>query len=125
LRTLGAPLGQSVLDALREPLALVGADLRVLQVNAAFERLLGGSRVELLGQPIADRLGTTGARDRIREALGRTLAGPEAEVRLTIGCTVRAGERELELRIGALTPVPGRVDALLIEAQRVDDRGQP
>ncbi|MFL5333924.1 MAG: diguanylate cyclase domain-containing protein, partial [Geminicoccaceae bacterium] len=125
LQTLVAPLGQSVLDALREPLALIAVDLRVLQVNSAFERLLGGSRVELLGQPIADRLGTAGSRDRIREALERMLAGREAEARLSIGCMVRGGERELELRFGALTPVPGRVDAVLIEAQRVDDRGQP
>ena len=60
---LGEPLGQSVLDALREPLAVVGPDLRVLQVNAVFERLLGGSRVELLGRPLADRLGTLATRD--------------------------------------------------------------
>src|SRR4051794_13820420 len=53
------------------------------------------------------------------------LAGREAEARLSIGSMVRGGERELELRFGALTPVPGRVDAVLIEAQRVDDRGQP
>ena len=104
---------------------MVGPDLRVLQVNAAFERLLGGSRVELLGRPLADRLGTPATRDRIGDSLARTLAGTEPEARLAVACTVRGGERELELRLGALAPVPGRVDALLIEAQRVDDRGQP
>ena len=122
---LGEPLGQSVLDALREPLALVDSDLRILQANAAFERLLGGSRVELLGRPLAEGLGTRGTREQIAEGLARTLAGPEPETRLTVACAVRGGERELELRIGALAPVPGRVDALLVEAQRVGERGQP
>ena len=71
------------------------------------------------------RLGTPAARDRIGDALARTLAGPEAEARLAVACTVRGGERELELRIGALAPRRrARVDALLIEAHRVDD-GQP
>jgi hypothetical protein len=88
------------------------------------ERLIGGSRVELLGHPIADRLGTSGTRDRIGEALARALSGSDPEVRLTLGCSVRGGERELELRIGALAPVAGRIHALLIEAQRVDNRDQ-
>jgi diguanylate cyclase (GGDEF)-like protein/PAS domain S-box-containing protein len=109
----------ALLDSLRSPLLLVGADGRVRSVNHAFERLVGRSRPELLGQPVAERLPAPAARDSLAGLLARAVAGHEAELRAILPCALRGGERELELRIATL---PGGTGLLLVEAQRVSDK---
>jgi PAS domain S-box-containing protein len=117
-----APLARSLLDALREPLLLVGPDQRVQELNVAFERLIGRSRLELVGQPVAERLATSAARERLAATLAALASGPDADTKLALACNVRGGERDLELRLGTLAPTPGRVEAVLIEAHRLNEK---
>ncbi|MGD9508384.1 MAG: EAL domain-containing protein [Geminicoccaceae bacterium] len=117
-----APATRGLLDALRAPMLLAGPDLRVLEVNDAFERLTGTPRDGLLGRPAAECLATTATRERLAAALDGLGRGAEREVRLTLACAVRGGERQLELRLMALAPSEDGIDGLLIEVHRVDER---
>ena len=119
------PSARSLLDALREPMLLVGPDQRIQEVNGAFERLIGSGRIELVGAPVADRLGTPLTRQRLDAVLAALAAGPERETRLALACALRGGEREVELWLRALAPSQGRIEAVLIEAHRLDEKGQP
>jgi diguanylate cyclase (GGDEF)-like protein/PAS domain S-box-containing protein len=121
----GAGLARGLLETLREPLLLVGHDQRILEVNGAFERLTGSQRAELVGAPVADRLGTPATRAPLAAALAASATSAERESRLALACTLRGGERELELWLRALPPAADRVQAVLIEAHRLDERGQP
>ncbi len=116
------PTSLAVLDALREPLLLVAADRRISVVNSAFERLVGLVGRDLVGAPVAERLGTAASRARLDAALGTLAAGGERETRLTVTCPLRDGERDLQLRLRALPSGAGGADAVLIEAYRLDDR---
>ena len=113
---------QAVLDGLREPLLLVGADLRIRSVNGPLERLIGRARQELVGQPVAERLAAPAARPILSATLRRMLSERESEVRLVLACALRGGEQELELRISVLPLRGDVVEALLIEAQRVGEK---
>ena len=121
----GAGFVRSLLDTLREPLLVMGPDQRILEVNGAFERLIGSQRAELLGAPVADRLGTPATRARLAAALTASVTSAERESRLALACTLRGGERELELWLRALPLSSDRVQAVLIEAHRLDEKGQP
>jgi diguanylate cyclase (GGDEF)-like protein/PAS domain S-box-containing protein len=115
----------ALLDGLREPLLLLGPDLRIRQANGAFERLIGRSRAELVGHPLVERLPLPAARERLTETLARLQAGEQdGEERLTLACSLRGGEREIELRAVPLRGATG-VEAILIEAQRSGEKGGP
>ena len=116
---------QGLLDALREPLLLVGQDRRIQEVNSAFERLVGSARTDLVGAAVVERLAAPATRERLGTALAALADGPERESRLALACALRGGEREVELWLRAMGPSPGRVEAVLIEAHRLDEKGQP
>jgi diguanylate cyclase (GGDEF)-like protein/PAS domain S-box-containing protein len=116
---------QTLLDGLREPLLVVGPDLRIRQANGAFERLIGRPCGELVGHALPERLAAAGARERLAEALARAFAGGhEGESRVALACSLRGGERELELRLVPLGDGAG-AEALLVEAQRSGDKAVP
>jgi diguanylate cyclase (GGDEF)-like protein/PAS domain S-box-containing protein len=114
----------AVLEALREPLVVIDADRRIREVNCAFERLLGATRGDLLGAPVAERLATPVSRERLDTLLATLADGSEREARLTVTCALRGGDRELQLWLRALV-ASGGAGAVLIEAQRQGDRAAP
>jgi diguanylate cyclase (GGDEF)-like protein/PAS domain S-box-containing protein len=116
------PGGRTLLEALREPLLLVGEDRRIREVNSAFERLVGHARTDLVGAPVIDRLGTPATRTRLDAALGAVIEGGERETGLSLVCVLRGGERELQLRLRALAAGPDAVEAVLIEVHRLDEK---
>ena len=118
------PAARPLLEVLREPMLLTGPDLTVAEVNGAFERLTGNRRAELLGRPATELLATAGTRERLVAALDGLCQGTEHEVRLVATCAVRGGERQLELRLVALTGAADAFGGVLIEAGRVEDKGQ-
>ena len=116
---------RSLLDALREPLLLVGADRRIREVNSAFERLVGNPRGELVGATVADRLAAPASRARLEAALAALVEGGERELGLALHCPLRGGERELQLRLRVVGSAQDANASVLIEAHRRDGKPAP
>ena len=117
-----ASTARHLLEALPAPMLLSGADGQIVEVNSAFERLIGAARAELAGRPVAERLAAGGGGDALAAAFDTLVKGREQEVRLALPLTVRRGERQLDLRLVALAPAAEA--GVLIEASRVEDRVQ-
>ncbi len=115
----------NLLDALREPLLLIAPDWRILEVNGAFERLIGSGRNELVGAPLVERLVAAADRERLWLALAGLADDPDREARLALACALRGGERELELGLRGIVSAQGGLEAVLVEAHRLDEKGQP
>ena len=112
-----------LLDALREPMLLLGADRRIQAVNGAFERMVGVPRDQLVDTPLADLLGESSARERLEEGIATLFARGEREVRLTLSCRLRGGEREFLLWL-RMVPGPQPHAGILIEVHRLEDKVQ-
>ncbi|MFO1050470.1 MAG: EAL domain-containing protein [Geminicoccaceae bacterium] len=109
-----------LLEALPAPMLLAGADGQIVEVNSAFERLIGATRAEVIGRPVAERLAVGGGRDALATAFDALVQGREREARLALPIAARGGERQLDLRLVGLAAEAG----VLIEANRVEDRAQ-
>ena len=121
-RAVEHALEPGLLDALREPLLLVGPDRRILEVNSAFERLIGSARTELVGAAVVERLATTATASAWRRRWRPSPMAPNASAPGDSPAPARRGAR-VELRLRAMAPSPGRVEAVLIEAHRLDEQG--
>ena len=96
------PSTQGLLDALREPLLLVGQDRRIQEVNSAFERLVGSARTDLVGAAVVERLAD--ARDP--RAPGYGARGPRRwpRTRVAPGTRLRLARRGAGGRAVAARP---------------------
>ena len=121
-RAAAAADARPLLDALREPLLLVGSDRRIREANSAFERLVGHPRGDLVGAAVVDRLAAPASRARLEAALATLLESGERELGLSLLCPLRGGERELQLRLRVVGSAQDASANVLIEAHRQDGK---
>ena len=111
-----------LLEALPPPMLLSGADGQIVEVNSAFERLVGHPRGDLVGAAVADRLAAPASRARLEGALATLLESGERELGLSLLCPLRGGERELQLRLRVVGSAQDASATVLIEAHRQDGK---
>ena len=117
----GLDFAEAIVNTVREPLLVLGADLRVRHANRAFYEMFAGTAFDTVGAPVSEMGGGRWNLPEVRAALEEILVQGDAFENHPVELDLAAGRRTLRLNGRRLRQAEGAEEMILLAMEDVTD----